>query len=287
MRLYKSIFFTLFVVQALLGSCTKEQSLEAISPDHSMAANDCSINTIIPINENSGKGYGSLQVTSGNNQLTSLIQWYDSSSQRVDYKVSLTYINDSIKLNKKEFFLTDAMGRIIEFNKLENPSDANSVYYKYLYKYDSDGFLTDKEWFIPSLNPDIPLFIYTYGWLNGNLIKIEVREADGDKRLVLKAELHYDETKTVKNFLYIMPDSDELAPYILSVNLGKKSKNLLQFISIDIYDAEQKVVKTYTTEFKNYQFSSEGNISELVASGDMIDGLPLVNGRTKFEYNCK
>lgn len=287
MRLYKLILLTIFVIQALLVSCTKDQSLENFLTDQPLLPNDCAINTIVPINENSGKGYGSLQVTSGNNQLTSQIQWYDSSTQRVDYKVKFTYIKDTIKLNQKEFFLTDATGRIIEFNTVENSSDLNPVYYRYLYKYDAAGFLIAKEWFIPSQSPDVPIFIYKYGWVNGNLVKVEVREAFGDKRLALKAELVYDEAKTVKNFLYILPDSDELAPYILSVNLGEKSKNLLQLITIDIYDADQKVVKTYITEFKKYRFSSEGNISELVASGDMIDGLPLVSGLTRFEYNCK
>lgn len=268
-------------------SCTKEQSLERPLIEQPSPNNDCSINMIVPFNSNSGKGYGSLYITTGTNNQTSQIEWFDSTLQKVDYQAEFTYIKDTIRINKKEFFLVDGSGRIIEFNTLENPLDMSSESYQYTYNYDAQGFLIGKKWYLPSYSTDIPFFTYQYDWVNGNLTAIEVREATGDKRLALKAELRYDETREAKNFLYFLPESNELAPYILSVNLGEKSKNIPQLIKIDLYDSDGTAIKTYTTEFKDYQFTPDGYVSGVFASGDIMDGLPLVNGLTKFEYDCQ
>ena len=249
--------------------------------------NDCAITTITPYDSASGKGHGSFHVTPGGNNLTGKIEWFDSTSGTVDYHAELTYINNTIRVNENEFFVLDGAGRIEEFNTLENPSDTSSERFKYTYEYDAGGHLYRKNWFVMSLSTDVPFFVYKYEWVNENLIKVEVNEATGDKRIALSAELKYNDTKTVRNFLYYFPEADELAPYIFSVNVGTKPKSLLENIVVRIYDSDGNEILTYNTTYRDYKFSADDYVTEVNASGAVIDGLPLVNGLTKFEYECK
>lgn len=281
------LVFIVSLLYVLFSSCTKEYSREIGVPGNPPLGNDCVITTITPYDSTSGKGYGSFHITPGNNNLAGKIEWFDSTSGTVDFHADLTYINDTIRVNENEFFLLDGAGRIKEFNTLENPSDTSSERYKYTYEYDAGGHLYGKNWFVMSYNADVPFFVYKYEWVNENLVKVEVNEASGDKRIALRSELKYNDAKTVKNFLYYFPDADELAPYIFSVNVGAKPKNLLENIGASIYDSDGNEILTYKTTYTNYKFSSDDYVTEVYASGDVIDGLPLVNGLTKFEYECK
>lgn len=287
MQLPKLIAFIILGVHVLSASCTKEHSAENPLSAGRPLGNDCAVTTVTPYDPTSGHGYGSLHVTTGTNDLTTKIEWFDSSSGRMAYHAMFTYIKDTIRISKNEFFVLDSDGRIREFNTLENPPDPGSEHYKYIYTYDAGGHLVNKKWFLPAYSSDVPFFTYKYEWANENLVNIEVNEATGNKRLALKAELLYNDAKVVKNFVYFFPDADELAPYIFSVNVGKKSRNLLEKITVRIYDSDGKEIKAYTTEYRNYKFSPDDYVTELYASGDTVDGQPLINGLTRFEYNCK
>ena len=87
--------------------------------------------------------------------------------------------------------------------------------------------------------------------------------------------------------MYYFPEADELAPYIFSVNVGAKSKNLLENVVVRIYDQDGKEILIYNTTYTDYKFSADDYVTEVNAAGDVIDGLPLVNGLTKFDYECK
>lgn len=281
--------FILHIVtlSVLFASCSKEYSQERLPDVNPPLGNDCSMTTITPFDSASGRGYGSFHVTLDAGNRTQKVQLYDSASGTVDYYATFTYVNDTIRIGTNEFFVLDASGRIREYQTLENPSDANSERYKYTYEYAPSGHLYHKYWYLLSRNPNEPLFAYTYEWVNDNLARVEVREASGDKRMALQAELVYASDKTVKNYLYCFPEANELAPYILSVNVGKKSRNLLQRIVVKLYDAGGNALNTYNTEYKDYKFSSDDYITEVYASGDIVDGLPIVTGLTKFNYYCK
>lgn len=287
MQLPKLTLFIILGFQVLFASCAKERSMERPLSDGRPMGNDCAVTTVTPCDPASGRGYGSLHVTTGANDLTTKIEWFDSSSGRMAYHAMFTYINDTVRISKDEFFVLDDYGRIRELNTLESPQDPGSEHYKYTYTYDADGYLVNKKWFLLAYSADIPFFTYRYEWANENLVNIEVNEATGSKRLVLKAELRYNEAKTIKNFVYFFPDADELAPYIFSVNVGRKPRNLLEKIFVRIYDEDGNEIKIYTTEYKDYKFSPDDYVTELYASGDTVDGQPLINGLTKFEYDCK
>lgn len=249
--------------------------------------NDCFVVTVTPVDSLSGRGVGSIHASMGQNNLTSKISWYDSTSGTISFQASFSYSNDTMRINENEYFILDAQGRVIEFYTLEDPFNNTSDHYRYTYQYNAGGQLVSKSWFLPENNSTIPLFTFKYEWLNGNLTRLKVNEGYGEKRLALSAELQYNTSITVKNFLYFLPESYELAPYIFSVNMGMKSKNLLEKIVVTIFDADGNAIHVYRTEYTEYKFSEDLYVTELHASGDIVDGLPLVNGRTKFEYQCK
>ncbi|HRN56809.1 MAG TPA: hypothetical protein PLL71_10175 [Agriterribacter sp.] len=286
MRIFQLVC-SIAVFSVFFASCKKELSHENPNAGPPPVGNDCTIATVTPCDSVSGRGYGSFHITAGADHLAQKTEWYDSTSGAVSYHANFTYSNDTIRINKKEFFLIDGYGRVKEFNTLEDPLDANSEHYKYTYAYDADGQLSSKHWFLPAYNADLPFFSYKYKWQNGNLVRLEVNESSGDKRLALTAELSYNNDQTVKDFLYFFPDAYELARYIFAVNMGKKPKNLLEKIVVKIYDSDGNVIQTYNTTYKNYKFSPDNYVTELYASGDVMDGLPFVDGLTKFEYQCK
>lgn len=287
MQIRQLLLCSIVALNAFFASCKKELSHENTTGGIPPLGNDCSISTVTPYDSSSGRGQGSFHITPGSNNLTGKIEWFDSTSGTVDYHAELTYINNTISVNKNEFFLLDGAGRIKEFNTLENPADTSSERYKYTYEYDAGGHLYVKNWFVTSLSSDIPVFVSKYEWVNENLVKVEVNEGAGLRRIALRAELKYNDTKTVKNFLYYFPEADELAPYIFSVNVGAKSKNLLENVVVRIYDQDGKEILIYNTTYTDYKFSADDYVTEVNAAGDVIDGLPLVNGLTKFDYECK
>ncbi|HTN07103.1 hypothetical protein [Agriterribacter sp.] len=278
---------TIVALYIFFASCKKELSRENTPGGIPSPGNDCSIATVTPYDSSSGRGYGSFHITTGANNLTNKIEWYDSTSGTVSYHADFTYVNDTMRINENEFFILDASGRIKELNTLENPLDTGSERYRYTYAYDADGHLYSKQLFLTAHNPNVPFFTYQYEWVNENLVRLEVKEGSGSKRLALSAELTYNDAKTVKDFLYFFPDAHELARYIFSVNAGKKSTKMLEKIVVKIYDSDGNEIKAYHTVYRDYKFSSDDYVTELYASGDIVDGLPLVEGRTKFEYHCK
>lgn len=247
---------------------------------------DCKVASVVPCDSTTGKGFGSFNVTLGTDKKPAKVELFDSTSGNVYYHADFIYKGDSIEIGKNEYFLLDQEKRIREFDTYEIAGDPGSDKFRYTYTYNQEGQLSNKNWYIYSLSPDVPTFIYTYTWLNGNLTKVEATEAGGTRRVALSAELEYDLSRAINNFIYSFPEANELAPFILSMNIGKKSKNQLNRIIVKTYDASGNVIHTYNTDYKNYKFSSDGYITELYASGDIVDGMLIVDGLTKFKYEC-
>ncbi|MBX2922440.1 MAG: DUF4595 domain-containing protein [Chitinophagaceae bacterium] len=267
-------------------SCSKENSQERGTIDVP-AGSDCLVTGIVPCDPVTGKGYGSFYIILGNDDKPTKSELFDSTSGSSYYKTDIVYKGDSMEVGDNGFFILDQERRITEFNTYEIAGDPGSDKFKYTYQYDAEGYLKNKSWYIHSVSAEIPSFVYTYTWLNGNLVKVEATEAAGARRTALAAELEYDFSYTVNNFIYCFPEANELAPFILSVNVGKKSKNLLTKIVVKTFNASGDVMGTYTTSYENYKFSSDGNITELYADGDAVDGMLIVDGLTKFKYQCK
>ncbi|MGN6437144.1 MAG: hypothetical protein ACTHMM_11450 [Agriterribacter sp.] len=280
-----AITYILLAITLLL-SCSKENSEERGNTDLPLG-NNCKVSAIVPTDSVTGRGHGSFYVTFDSEGRPLKTEMFDSTSGSSYYNINFSYKGDSIEVGENEFFLLDQEKRIREFDTYEVAGDPASDKFRYTYQYDQEGFLKNKNWFIYSLSPDIPSFVYTYTWLNGNLVKVEATEAGGARRAALTADLQYDLSQEVSNFIYSFPEAIELAPFILSINAGKKSKNVLTKIVVKTFDAGGNVINTYNTDYKDYKFSSDGYVTELHAIGDLVDGMLVIDGLTKFKYECK
>lgn len=255
--------------------------------DRGLSNKNCAITSIVPYDSYSGTPYGSFQISEASDNTPGKIEWYDNTQGSKTYHTIFKLNQDTLRVSANEYFLLDQEGRIIEFNTLEDTSNPSSEPYRFTYLYNEEGQLSIKKWFLPSKDKDIPFFIYYYTWLQGNLVHSEVKEGWGDKRKVMGSDLLYDQDLIARDFLYFFPDAHELSPYIFSVDVGKKSKNLPQEITVKMYDAAGNEEQTYQTDFKDYRFSENKRVTEFFVSGDIIDGLPMMNGRIRFEYECK
>ncbi|MBX3242363.1 MAG: hypothetical protein KIT80_04435 [Chitinophagaceae bacterium] len=283
MTSYLKLIFLLWLSFACF-SCSKEISEEKpVNPD---VKDNCMLTQVIPFDGAPGKALGSYNVTI-NDQLPSRVTWVDSISGNTVFSIGFTHKNDTIRISGSEYFIVDAKGRISEMVVHQVPGNSSTEKYKYRYQYDGQGYLKSKTWYLVSDAGANPVFEYSYTWQEGNLVKTEVRETSGEKRLALVSELTYDLSLQAKNFLYCFPESIELAPFSLMLNLGNKPKNLVSKITVRVYNANGTVEDSYTTVYRQYQFTEGGYVSQVFAEGDAVDGLLIVNGLTKFHYTCK
>jgi len=286
MRILQFLYLFVLIV-FFLSSCKKELSEEHDWTDRGSGGKPCAISTVTPYDSYSGTSYGSFQISKATNNTPGKIEWYDNTQGSKTYFAVLKLNRDTLRVSANEYFLLDQESRIIEFNTLEDTSNPNSEPYRFTYLYNGEGQLSMKKWFLPSKNDDIPFFIYNYTWLQGNLIHSEVKEGWGEKRKVMASDLLYHLDLIARDFLYFFPDAHELSPYIFSVDVGKKSKNLPREIKVRMYDAAGNEEQTYQTDFKEYRFSEDKQVTEFFVAGDILDGLPVMNGRIRFEYECK
>jgi hypothetical protein len=58
-------------------------------------------------------------------------------------------------------------------------------------------------------------------------------------------------------------------------------------INTSVYDvANGSVIDTWVTNFSDYVFSKDGFVLQTTAKGDLQQGLGLLYGTTKFDYQC-
>ncbi len=261
-------------------SCSKEKSGENFIRGNA----NCTINKVVSFDKTLGKGTGSYTLEIQNNH-PSNVALYDSTDASIILNIDFTYNQDSIKIGRDEYFLLDSEGRVKELVIHQMPNNTNSEKFLFKYYYDSQGYLKSKEWYkSASLSP---LFVYSYFWENGNLVKSEVREGIGERRMAMLSQISYDFSTAAKNFLYYLPESGELSPFAMLLNLGKKPQKLASQIVVQVYDANGAVENKYITNYSDYKFTQDGYVAELLAEGDIVDGMSMVQGLTKFSYTCK
>ena len=281
----KKLVATLLTIFILAG-CAKEMSEEHgngpnTGPVTPPLGDDCKVDKMTSVDSLSGIGLGSLYSQFGTNDLATRVEIYDSLAQSLKYAANFTYSNDTVRVNDIEYFIVDPSFRVKVFQTLTDVSDPHSDSLLFKYYYDANGYLNKKEIYQGQI--PIPITV-NYTWSNGNLTSLEADVAGTTK--LLSAELEYSD-QPATNFIYIIPEAYELAPYILSLNLGTKSKNVIKKIVMSAYDDSGNISKTYTANYSNVKFSSDGYVTQLYATGDYIDGLPLLTNLTKFSYRCK
>lgn len=276
------------LLPVMLFSCSKEESTETggnpTAPGGALG-NNCKVNAIIVADSLTGRGLFSLYTSFNASRQATRVEAYDSISLSLEAAADLTYNGDTIRVGQKEYFVTDASKRITRYYSLSDPSDPSSDTYVYNYTYDAAGYLKEKTISIAAL--PVPLVKFVYTWVGGNLVKIEGNTAvPGFIQKVLTAEMTYDASKTAKNFLPLMPDGFETFLYIMAVDIGKKSANVLSTVRMTTYDENGAPADIYNTLIRDIKFSADGYITEWFAEGNGVDAMGIFTGRTMFSYNC-
>jgi len=271
-----------------LFSCSKEKSLEnggGINPIDPPIGNNCIVNQIITADSLTGQGLFSYFTKFNLSGLAEKVEVYDSISGIMQFQGSLQHKGDTIRVSPTDYFLTDANKRVKGFRTSDfsgTPGDTLS----YVYKYDVNGYLVEKEIFITGIV--FPILRYSYVWSGQNLVAIDgVIALPGITQKALTVTLEYDAAKTAKNFIQVMPDGFESVLYIMGLDLGKKSRNLVKKYVVTLYNDLGTIDEVYTMNFSNYKFSSDGYLTEWYATGEDAGGTPFQSGRTLFKYFCK
>jgi hypothetical protein len=273
----------LFVMLAMLASCSKEYSNE----NGAIISNECRLSSIAAADSLSGKSFFALNTKFGTNDVANYIEVFDSVNSTSDPREDLVYSGDTVKLGTSgSYAILDGAKRVKLLYSPAPPSTFQIPSLTYNYTYDAGGFLTLKTISFSGL--PIPAVRFTYTWNANNLVKVEgVSVILGTSTTLLSATMTYDAGKTVKNFIPIYPDGFESALYIMALNFGKPSKNLLKSVVLKTFDNTGAPLDTYSTNIKNALISGEGYLSEWYAEGDSFDALGLFGGLNKFGYRCK
>jgi hypothetical protein len=274
-------------VLVIISSCSKETSIEngGNTSGGGALGTNCRVNTIIAADALSGTGLYSLFTNFNGAMQATRIEAYDSIRAAMDASENLVYKGDTIIVNASEYFVTDANKRVSKFYTRLDPADPSSEQIIYGYTYNTAGYLVSKSVSIQSI--PLPFILITYTWAGGNLVKIDgLTTVPGSPQKVLTANLEYDGTKTAKNFIQVMPDGFEISFYIMALDLGKKSINVIKKVNMTIYDEQGAPAVTYNTTITDLKFSTDGYLTEWFAGGDSIDGLGIFDGRTIFKYIC-
>jgi hypothetical protein len=243
------------------------------------------VNQIITADSLTGQGLFSYFTKFNISGIAEKVEVYDSIIGVMQFAGSLQYKGDTIRVSSTDYFLTDVNKRVKAFRTSDfsgTPGDTLT----YQYKYDANGYLAEKEVFITGIV--FPILKYSYVWSGQNLVAVDgVVALPGLTQKVLTVTLEYDAAQTAKNFIQVMPDGFESALYIMGLDIGKKSRNLVKKYVVTLYDDLGAIDEVYTMNFSKYKFSSDGYLTEWFAAGEDAGGTPFQAGRTLFRYFCK
>ncbi len=291
MQMRKTLVSLLIVLSVV--SCQKELSIEdggvvpPPDPNNPPIGINCKVQQILAVDSLTGKGLLSVFTAFKNNGLADRVTVYDSISATVEFTSGFTYsaLADSFFISPTDYFVVDNNRRVNSFTTIDYTGNTLDTL-TYRYQYDGNGYLTTKDLYVSSL--PVPVIRFSYVWSGGNLVSVSGNTAIvGLTQKILEATLEYNNTATAKNFLPVYPDGFESSLFLMALNLGKASTNLVKKMTIKTYDELGQPDETLVSEYKNYKFSSDGYLTEWYISGDLLGGSPFVEGRSLFKYYCQ
>ncbi len=267
-------------------ACSKETSIEGGNKGTALGA-DCKPKQIIAADSATGSAILSILTRFDAAGRASSIEIYDSINNTSQFDQTLQYSGDTLRVSADEYFLLDAAKRVKEYSLIQDVNNALETI-RYKYTYDASGYLVKKDLFSSTIPLPIPLIQFTYTWAGQNMVAVDGSVViPGLTQKVFTAALEYDANAVAKNFLPIFPDAAEASLLIMTVDMGKKSRNLIKQIRLTTYNNLGMVDETLTTNFGNYVFSSDGYLIEWLVSGDEPGSLPFPKGKNIFKYFCK
>jgi hypothetical protein len=287
--MYKLVI--LLITIGFCSSCSKEYSFEnpILSGNTIIVGNDCVINKVIDYDTLVRKNVAAVQTsfnTTGNYP-ASIIET-DSITQQNIFQKSLTLLGDTLRIDANQYFLVDIATnyRVRQFVGRQDPYNNNSPIFINNFFYNTAGQIVTKTVY----NTQQAGFIFSqtnYTYTGNNLTGIKSK-IPLNNVTYFDATISYDSTKFAKNYMLLLPDCNELRPYVTTMNLGIKSKNQPAKVTINNNDQiTGTLVNTTVTEFKNYKYSADGYVLSVDMGGFAIPAIPLSNSRNVFQYFCR
>lgn len=252
----------------------------------SPTATTCIISGISQVNSGT-KSESNLTIFYDNNYNVTRIVNYDSLNNKKYSDVNFTYVtSDSIRIDAFQYIKLDAGKRVIVFvTKSDLVDPANADNYRFEYFYNSQGYLETKNLYINGSK--LPNFKTIYIYTNNQLTKCIMTAASSANQKVLESDLTYNNSITLKTWIYPFPDAIEGYMYPTVLNFGNRPANPLQQVVTKIYNSSTgALLDTWTTNYGGYKMDANGYLIYGVASGDLQEGIASFYGKTNFYYAC-
>jgi len=281
--------FYILILFLLLQSCTKEfVQTDPLTGEEvqSLTTRDSATCLIAKIRQISGKtSFNRLEYQRDNGNKIMGLNYYDSITNTVDYKVSFQYRGDTIVMGNAEWMVQDPKTKNINQYFLRDTTNdllVDDILYEY--KYDLNGKLVQKLIFYN--NSTEPDYITNYLYDGNNLITTQLFAGDGITKL-MQTDLTYDLNTTIKPWLYLYGDAFESYRFVQGFSFGSRSTLAVKKIVSTIYDANYgNVLDTWTTNFSGYVISKDQYVLQVTCDGDLQQGMGLLLGTIRFDYQC-
>lgn len=291
-KVLKLVALTGFVA-LIFSACSKEYSFEdpiGSSGAGPVIGTNCMIGKIIDFDTISKTGLNAINYSfsSSTGRLNSLLE-FDSIGMNTVLNHALIYNVDTIFLDASYYFIVDGSGHVIKLHGLNDPYDPTSQILDFEYTYDNAGRIIRRTVTDPTLFTT-PFLKSTYTYSGNNMTGVAVVLMDnaGNTAPLKNITIGYQFDRVPRNYMNILPDSDELSPFMAALNFGQKALNpvnKIQVINLDPFTGSP--IDTATTVFSKYSYSRDGYVLGVDVSGDDIKALPFAQGRNNFEYFCR
>ena len=246
----------------------------------------CYISTISQVNSGKGAEFSLSANYNSNNKVTKLVI-YDSVGKVKDFEADFNYItSDSVRIDPYQYLILDYTGRVIRFaTRSDMVSPQNSDNYLFDYTYNQQGYLATKNLYINGST--LPNLSTSYNYTNNLLTSCIMTAVSSGNLKVLEANLTYDTTLAIKNWIYTFPDALEGFMYLTVLNFGNRPASALKQVITRIYNPSTgALLDTWTTNYSNYRVDANGYILYGEATGDLQQGIAAFYGKTNFYYTC-
>jgi hypothetical protein len=246
----------------------------------------CVISAISQTNSGAGSESSLLAYYNDNYQVTRLVS-YDSVHKIQNFEANFNYITtDSVRINPYQYLILDANKRIVRFatkSDLADPIHADNYVFEYVYN--SHGYLSTKNLFINGSK--LPNFSSAYTYTGNLLTNCLMTAVSSGNLKVLESTLSYDNSLTIKDWIYTFPDAMEGYMFINVFNFGNHPASPLKQVVTRIYDPSSgKLLDTWTTSYGNYKIDANGYLMSGEATGDLQQGIAAFYRNTHFYYSC-
>lgn len=290
----KRYYSLLLLLPLIIFSCGKELSVEtgALPGDSTgtgnPARNSCLLAKIVQADPASGKAQ--LAFVSGFNSNNQVVTHdvIDSTSNSIINNFSLSYPTGRIQIDAVQYFVVNSDGRISEFHGYEYPDDNTSERFTVRYTYNANGQMVLRTEAYDTL-PGVVQYQMKFTYSGGNVTKEEYEGKVGSAFVkIADINFTYDESKTVKSFLYLPGIAPEISLFQTAVNAGVNNANPVTRIVTATYNpATSTVVNTFTTNFTNYVINANNYVQSFDVTGnDYVAGGISAGSRYRLYYNC-